>query len=511
MFGNSALAPRIAQLARTANDLLEYCESDTISEEGIHEIIQSHKESTPDDNHEVSDYEFFHWACRNEKVTEGKIQRLLEYFPAAVNYPDSGCRLPLHSACENKHVSIGIIRQLIDAAPNSVRHTDNFGYMPLHCLCYNKGLNETTATEILKLLLEKYPESVRHARRDYLISNDSHLPIHIAAAMMNSPAFCRVLIEAYPGSERIATNVMGALPIHRACMYNTVETVEYLYNLYPDAINCASQGWYPIHFALKSVTQRPANPESAVDIVKFLLDCDPRVKFLKVQGIVHSLELACYPDYNHINISPGMEIIGAIYDANPEAIEENRIEGGIQTCHQLVQAFIEDQLVYSRQAKDERAMTTPNEYGRLRLHTALKHNVRLGSIKLLVKGNPLALRYPDNRGAFPLHLSCLHHESASVVQYLIELDTTTLEAVDDDGDTALHYACYGVKYDTIALLLDKYDAMSVSKRNNRKMLPIEVLWENHRVDRESVEYTECVFQLLRAYPETVMNCMSMRL
>ena len=28
--------------------LLNYCESDTISEEGIHEIIDRHKESTPD-------------------------------------------------------------------------------------------------------------------------------------------------------------------------------------------------------------------------------------------------------------------------------------------------------------------------------------------------------------------------------------------------------------------------------------------------------------------------------
>ena len=175
--------------------------------------------------------------------------------------------------------------------------------------------------------------------------------------------------------------------------------------------------------------------------MKFLLDCDPRVKHQKILGLIPLLGTVSGEKFNDTNISAGLEIMGAIYDADPEAIEESRIEMGIlriQARHQQVQAFINEHLFFARQAKNERVMTTPNEYGRLALHTALKHNVRLGSIKLLVKGNPLALRYPDNRGALPLHVACMHHESASVVQYLIELDTTTLEAVDDDDDTALH-------------------------------------------------------------------------
>ena len=41
------------------------------------------------------------------------------------------------------------------------------------------------------------------------------------------------------------------LPFHCACINNTVETVEYLYNLYPDAINHAtSNGLYPIQAAI---------------------------------------------------------------------------------------------------------------------------------------------------------------------------------------------------------------------------------------------------------------------
>ncbi|KAK1734538.1 hypothetical protein QTG54_014786 [Skeletonema marinoi] len=145
--------------------------------------------------------------------------------------------------------------------------------------------------------------------------------------------------------------------------------------------------------------------------------------------------------------------------------------------------------------------------GRLPLHEAVQNHVRLGSIKLLVKGNPSAIRNTDTNFALPLHVAVAsqHHNSAGVVHYLIGLDTSTLDAVDKEGDTALHIACRGAKYDTIALLLGKYDGVSVSKRNANGKLPIDLLWESNLVlDRESIEYTESVYRLLKAYPEAIM-------
>jgi hypothetical protein len=54
--------------------------------------------------------------------------------------------------------------------------------------------------------------------------------------------------------------------------------------------------------------------------------------------------------------------------------------------------------------------------------------------------------------------------------------------------------------------LEKYDAVSVSKRNAHKKLPIDLLFESNEVlDTESVESMESIFRLLRAYPETLMN------
>ncbi len=108
-----------------------------------------------------------------------------------------------------------------------------------------------------------------------------------------------------------------------------------------------------------------------------------------------------------------------------------------------------------------------------------------------------------------MHIACEHQDSISVVEYLVGLDTSALAAADNEGNTALHYACRSARYEIITLLLGKYDAVSVSKRNGHKKLPIDLLWESNEVEergRESIEYTESVFRLLKAYPETVMNC-----
>ena len=106
----------------------------------------------------------------------------------------------------------------------------------------------------------------------------------------------------------------------------------------------------------------------------------------------------------------------------------------------------------------------------------------------------------------PLHVACVHHDSVKVVQFLIGLAATTLDAVDREGNTALHLACRSGRHDIITLLLDKFDAVSISKRNAHGRLPIDLVWESSGVDdRENIEYTESVFRLLRAYPEMIMG------
>ena len=50
-----------------------------------------------------------------------------------------------------------------------------------------------------------------------------------------------------------------------------------------------------------------------------------------------------------------------------------------------------------------------------------------------------------------------------------------------------------------------YGDPSVSQPNSDGKLPIHLLWESARVDRDSVEYVEANWLLLLAHPETVTH------
>jgi ankyrin repeat protein len=482
--------------------LSAHCGSDSLSEDGLREIIERHK--CAPNNKDIQRYDFFHKACSNERVTDGIIRCLIEYFPDAASATDEDGRTPLHNVCGNKNVTLEIVHLLIDAFPSSLHQEDNFGRLPLHRLCCNENLDDAAALEIFKFLVEKCPESVRHAN----IYSD--LPIHFACRWGKSPAFCSILIEAYPGSERMADD-FGVLPFHLACCYGTVATAEYLYKLYPDAINMADEvGRYPINYAIVGIGKRN-DPSTAIEMVRFLLDCDPDVALQEVLGRF-PLVWICIVASSTSNTTPTLnaflEVTQLLYDAHPEAIESNEVSSNLRRFPQPqeIQTFINTQLAYARQSRDHRLMTTPDESGQLPLHRALRDNVTLGSIKLLVRGNPSAVETTDNSGALPLLIACQHHDSANVVQYLIGLVKITFNAVDREGNSLLHYACRGAKHNTIGLLLEKYDAVSVSKRNAQNKLPIDLLWESDRVrDREGMEYTESVYRLIRAFPETLMD------
>lgn len=90
------------------------------------------------------------------------LQYLLDNFPGAGTFINQTRRTSLHIICQNKNVTLGMVQLLIDAAPDSVRHGDNQGGLPLHVLCLNHNLDDGAAIDILKLLLERCPESARH-------------------------------------------------------------------------------------------------------------------------------------------------------------------------------------------------------------------------------------------------------------------------------------------------------------------------------------------------------------
>jgi ankyrin repeat protein len=491
-------------------ELAEFCHSDSLSEDGLRDIIERYDWN----NIHVENYDFIIWACQNVRVTEGILRCLFEYFPDAAGATHSTGVTPLHAICYNKNATRGMVQLVNDAYPESLRKANNDGGgTPLHMLCINKDIDDSTAVDILGLLLERCPGAAQLA----LTNGSGALPIHIAAAQgSKSPEFCRMLIEAYPGSERMAASG-GAhpLPFHCACRHGTVETVQYLLRLYPESINATNRdGTYPVQYAIKGLDER-TNPAIAAEMVQFLVDCHSNVALQKIYGRFPLDIVFAYACNNRNNASifnAAVKILHLLYDAHPEVIEDKGITSNIDRrdifIPREVLTFINTQLTYARQARSYtvRQMKKRDENGQVPLHRALRDNAPLGSIKLLVKRNPSAVLTPDNSDALPLHVAIQHYDATKVVDYLIRLDSGTLTAVDREGNTALHLACHGAKYDIIALLLEKYDAVSVSQGNVLNKLPIHLLFESDATASraDDTKYLESVFQLLRSYPETVM-------
>jgi hypothetical protein len=94
-------------------DLAEFCRSDSLSEDGLREIIERCGGAN---DPRVRKYDFFHSACCNKRITEGILRYLLGCFPNAIRYADEELRrLPIHNICRNKNVTLNMVH---GATPN---------------------------------------------------------------------------------------------------------------------------------------------------------------------------------------------------------------------------------------------------------------------------------------------------------------------------------------------------------------------------------------------------------
>jgi ankyrin repeat protein len=254
---------------------------------------------------------------------------------------------------------------------------------------------------------------------------------------------------------------------------------------------------------------RAANQQA--EIIRFLLSLDPEAASRATTESSHlPLHLAC--DSDNINL----DAVEVLFNSYPEAIYSTDRDGripldiarGQDSGNTQVLQYLERQGAYAEQARNPIVMNTPlyNRGNWLPLHQALRENASIGAIKLLVKGNPNALMVAVQWGAYPLHIACAF-ASADVVRYLVELDDRCLHICDVHEDSTLHYACRKGNCGVVNYLLDRC-VPSVSKRNRDGKLPIHLLCEAAKGLKEGGNqppaYTETIWSLLLAYPETVL-------
>jgi len=495
---------------------------------------------------DVSGLPLHYYLSRNENVNIDIVKSLIEAYPTSLTISDeeNAC-LPLHALFHNESTDNlqEIITYLIELEPSSIRMLDRYGYTPLHLACMNSNMN----LEIFQFLYNLYPEAIRRPGVSYgclpihnLCSNrrisdtnsiailrfildidnafaregdGSRLPID-HAAMNKSKDFCKVLVDAYPESVR-DLEITGSLPFHMACrLNNDVDTIQYLLDLYPESINARERGGYlPIHCAATHGNTKA---------VQFLLEKDPDAASNVTENSKCQLPLHLVCQHRDNGY---LDTVKVLYDAYPEAIHV--LDGDINTpatpldhamrksktsSNSSIVNFLQDQQRYiggsdndiqhlaSRTELDDNDLTL--------LHRALQDKAPLGTIKLVIKGNPASVRVVDNQFAFPLHIAC-EFSSVKVVRYLEgKSNKHILGHLDENKDSVLHYACRGGNCEVVKYLLTNHSSLVASAETNQKgKLPLHLLCEarKDKVDVDSAEYVETIWLMLLSNPEAVVG------
>ena len=435
------------------------------------------------------------------------VKLLIERAPSLIEATTEEEATLLHEACRNVNVTLEVVQFLAVERNDMARQRDTHNELPLHALCQNHALDDTTSLEIVRFLVACYPGSVR-----YLSSDKDRLPLHFAASCKTRD-FCEKLVHAFPQSVS-EVDSSGNLPFHRACECNaSFLTAYYFYSLDKKSIEAMnSDGMYPIHLAVKS--------NDSAEVTQFLLHFHPEEAAHAVNDRRNTLPLHLVSNADNMNSESyerNLSIVKILFDVYPEAILMRNNDSmlpidlrdrSVYAYNAHMRRFLNRLTDNANNARNIDAMTSIDESGRLPLHNSIWDRAQLGSIKLIVNGNPSAVQAADANGSLPLHFACFRH-CVATVNYLVELDSSALGQSDRIGNTPLHYACRAGNFSIIKSLLQK-QPQPVYQTNAEKQLPIHLLWGFDRdidrdIDRESADYVEAVWRLLRACPVTALG------
>jgi len=420
-------------------------------------------------------------ACVYERSNLGAqetLKYLLEQDPSSIRMVDVNGKTPLNLACAYSYLRFKMFELLFIAWPDAIRVRDNMGSLAIHNLCLSKG---SRGKSILRFMLSIDPTLARE------VIAGGYLPIHCTRGKRLS--FCKILIDAYPESLKVEASD-GSLPLHAACKYGdryTVDTIQYMLELHPESINARDrEGRLPIHSVVQGEYLDVFDKKAT--IVALLLGHDPDAASKRDSRgrLPLHMALKCSRWRPVVRFPESiLDVLIALFDTYPEAIYEcyskwnTALKFARDHKMQSIKIFLQAQHHYAMKARDMTSLTTLDENGWLLLNHALKdNNVSVGTIKLLVRNNPAAVRTADNMLAFPLHLAC-QCSSVQVVQYLLgESNEHIIVHLDANKNSIFHYACRGGNFGVIKTLLKSHPSLAASSKVNIKNeLPIHLLCE----------------------------------
>lgn len=336
-------------------------------------------------------------------------------WPGAVRHvAAAGCRpgLPLHSlSCRSRLESVAF---LIDMYPEGLGIKNSKGMTPLQV-----GLDIGAPMEIIKLMLDRRPESIREP------ADDGRLPVHFAAAPeINGPkvALLRYVVRKWPQAVHERADD-GLLPVHHAIRYGadrgkcgtTKKIVRILLELLPgpghdqDGTGTATRSGM-VHFAIKFATR-------TLEYVKVVARAVPESLLApNSRGMlpVHVAVARC----GHSN----KDLVRTLAELRPESLLVPNARGDLALHMAMFKNCVAmEELAGILLEHCPESLRVPGEGGRLPVHAAVSQSYpSLELVRLLVEPSPESLRAKDGEGNVPLILAASNPTtSLEVVHYLL--------------------------------------------------------------------------------------------
>jgi len=138
--------------------------------------------------------------------------------------------------------------------------------LPLH-----ESLVANAPIEVVKTLLDAYPEGIKERETSYL-----RFPLHCACRKNADPEIVQVLLNAYKDAS-LEADSLGRLPLHYALSNGANdEVIQLLLQFHPNAARGVdNRGWTPLHVA--------CGMGASTSVVELLLKCYPEASIMKTK------------------------------------------------------------------------------------------------------------------------------------------------------------------------------------------------------------------------------------
>lgn len=209
--------------------------------------------------------------------------------------------LPIHHAVINK--SANFCKELLVMCPETVRFDTFNGNLPIHIACHY-----SSRVDIVEYLLEVCPESV-HVPNFY-----GYLPIHVFLEINEDQhlAVLELLLEYDSEAASKVETEMFRLPLHLACMYGNLHSVQLLFDTYPEGIWARDRnGNTPLDLLWKSDSIRN------IPLIKFL---EGQLKYVSNESAARSLHRALYDNAT-------LGVIKLLFSGSSDTLQEANSQG----------------------------------------------------------------------------------------------------------------------------------------------------------------------------------------